>query len=493
MARHLEETDIPIEYKGMKYNVSPSALRSNNLTVELPEVKVLGKRKNKGYKSAFNPNGVGEFAGTIMNSPLQLADYAINRFIDAGKGEYGKTDYKHTPVQTTMQRVGETVSPTKWIGTIKTGFKESPWSENNPGLTGNPYLDMITDAFAMPTIAKTGKWGHGVARNIKHRNRHAYVTIDPVGYNDPVDRFKAYAKSILSGKDVDINAVNPSDRNSAGLYIVDRYTPYDRKRTFNMSKIARDEAWRKYLGLPSRERIYIDNGDGTVAYNMPKIQQLAGGIYKPYPKAKIVNGQTVDVMDQVTGAGGGLTRSDIYETVAPYTNAEGLRDIIGKQVIEDVWDLHPFSRAKDQVIGKLQSLVNKTADKTYKKLYDKLYSFDKPYHRFAYNYLGGSFLNKLRNSNSIKNSKTLNKLNKKLANFEVGPVLGGKPFKMHTELPYTKKYNKAFDIFSDLEQLKNKDPYSYYYGYEQAVPKGILDIKNFEPKPVIPKVIINNN
>lgn len=40
MARHLEETDIPIEYKGMKYNVSPSALRSNNLTVELPEVVV---------------------------------------------------------------------------------------------------------------------------------------------------------------------------------------------------------------------------------------------------------------------------------------------------------------------------------------------------------------------------------------------------------------------------------------------------------------------
>lgn len=145
MARHLEETDIPIEYKGMKYNISPSALRSNNLTVELPEVKVSGKRKNKGYKSAFDPNGAGEFAGTMMNSPLQLADYAINRFIDTGKGEYGKTDYKYTPVQTTMQRVGETLSPTRWIGTLRSGFKESPWSENNPGLTGNPYLDLVMD------------------------------------------------------------------------------------------------------------------------------------------------------------------------------------------------------------------------------------------------------------------------------------------------------------------------------------------------------------
>ena len=157
MARHLEETDIPIEYKGMKYNVSPSALRSNNLTVELPEVKVLGKRKNKGYKSAFDPNGAGEFAATIMNSPLQLADYAVNRFIDAGKGEHGKTNYRYTPVQTTMQRVGETFSPTRWAGTLKTGFKESPWSENNPGLTGNPYLDMISDALVIPSVIKKGK------------------------------------------------------------------------------------------------------------------------------------------------------------------------------------------------------------------------------------------------------------------------------------------------------------------------------------------------
>lgn len=145
MARHLEETDIPISYRGMKYNVSPSALRSNNLTVELPEVKVSGKRKNKGYKSAFDPNGAGEFAATMMNSPLQIADYAFNRFIDASKGEHGKTDYKYTPVQTTMQRVGETLSPTRWIGTLKSGFKESPWSENNPGLTGNPYLDLVAD------------------------------------------------------------------------------------------------------------------------------------------------------------------------------------------------------------------------------------------------------------------------------------------------------------------------------------------------------------
>lgn len=483
MARHLEETDIPIEYKGMKYNVSPSALRSNNLTVELPEIKVSGKRKNKGYKSVFNPNGAGEFATAILNSPLQLADYGFNRFIDAGKGEYGKTDYKYTPVQTTAQRIGETFSPTRWAGTLKTGFKESPWSENNPGLTGNPYLDMIADGFAMPTIAKTGKWGKGVGYNIKHRNKHAYVTIDPVGYNDPVSRFKEYASSILSGEDVDINFVNPSDRQGTPMYVVNSFKGGNNKRL--MTQIARDEAWRKYLQLPSRTDIYLPNGDGTYRYNIPKISELAGGEFKPYPANKIVDGVPVNVMDKVTGAGGGLTKSEVYETQAPYRNAQGIYDIIGKHVIEDDWDLHPFSRAEDQVIGKLQSLVNKTADKTYKGLYDKLYNFDKPYHRFAYNYLGGSFLNKLRNSNGIKNSKLLNKLNKKIANYEVGPILGGKPFKMHTEIPFTKKIKP---IAPDADGLYFGTPFEYRYGYEGNVPKGVLDISMFEPKSKINKL-----
>lgn len=480
MVRHLEETDIPIEYRGMKYNISPSALRSNNLTVELPEVKVSGKRKNKGYKSAFNPNGAGEFAAAMMNSPLQLGDYAFNRFIDASKGEYGKTDYKYTPVQTTMQRVGETFSPTRWAGTIKTGFKESPWSENNPGVTGNPYLDMIADGLALPTIAKTGKWGHGVVRNIKHRNRHAYVTIDPVGYNNPVDRFKAYAKSILSGEDVDIDAINPVDRSGTPMYVASSFEGGKNKRF--MTQIARDEAWRKYLQLPSRTDIYLPNGDGTYRYNIPKISELAGGKFKPHPTNKIVNGVPVDVMDKVTGAGGGLTKSEVYETQAPYKNAQGTHDIIGKHVIEDDWDLHPFSRAEDQVIDKLQSLVNKTADKTYQKLYDKLYSFDRPYRNITYNYLGGSFLNKLRNSNGIKNSKIINKLNKKLANFEVGPILGGKPFKMHSEIPYTKKMKS---VLPDADGLYFGTPFEYLYGYEGNVPKGILDASMFEPKSKI--------
>lgn len=160
MARHLEETDIPIEYKGMKYNVSPSALRSNNLTVELPEVKVLGKRKNKGYKSAFNPNGAGEFAGTILNTPLMLADRGANAIGISG-----------TPVQTVVQRVGETFSPTRWIGTARSGFKESPWSENNPGLTGDPYLDTIIDIGVGGFGIKGGKYIKNLRQNIELTNK----------------------------------------------------------------------------------------------------------------------------------------------------------------------------------------------------------------------------------------------------------------------------------------------------------------------------------
>ena len=82
MARHLEETDIPIEYKGMKYNVSPSALRSNNITVELPEVKVSGKRKNKGYKSVYDkdPVNVSKITKGIGNLAAYTKAYLNSKF-----------------------------------------------------------------------------------------------------------------------------------------------------------------------------------------------------------------------------------------------------------------------------------------------------------------------------------------------------------------------------------------------------------------------------
>lgn len=220
MARHLEETDIPIEYRGMKYNVSPSALRSNNLTVELPEVKVLGKRKNKGYKSAFDPNGAGEFVGAMMNSPLQLGDYAFNRFIDASKGEHGKTDYRYTPVQTTVQRVGETVSPTRWIGTARSGFKKSLWNEDNPGLWGDKNLDMMTDLIIGAGLTKVPY--RKIATNVSNTaNSYKYLKAIEKA---PINSDKLLNDAMLN----DLNFVNGAIRNNRV-----KYAPHNRIQVGN--------------------------------------------------------------------------------------------------------------------------------------------------------------------------------------------------------------------------------------------------------------------
>ena len=82
MARHLEETDIPIEYKGMKYNVFPSALHSNNLTVELPEVVVrptTPQTNDKAYYQRWLMRQVNRGGRNMSSSDREAYDRMMQR------------------------------------------------------------------------------------------------------------------------------------------------------------------------------------------------------------------------------------------------------------------------------------------------------------------------------------------------------------------------------------------------------------------------------
>lgn len=103
MANHLEEINVPVEYNGMKYNVSPSALHSNNLIVELPGITVKGKRKKtynvstggQNYKSSYDRNFVKNTFEPIIDFIPGIGD--AKQAFEAGEQLYNK-DYNNAAI-----------------------------------------------------------------------------------------------------------------------------------------------------------------------------------------------------------------------------------------------------------------------------------------------------------------------------------------------------------------------------------------------------------
>lgn len=253
-----------------------------------------------------------------------------------------------------------------------------------------------------------------------YRAYHAYNNISPFGYEEPLQR----GKSLLNGMLQDAKYSEKSLEELSGN--VPPFSPYLPGWIKNSDKIeaaARDDAFRMYLGMKPRFNMYKRNSDGTYRYNMDNIMKMSKGTWKPIPH---------DNLDFVTGAGGGLTRQDVIH----------LDNDNNVYRIEDVWDLHPFSRSDDHIAQKYTDYIATKASNLYQSMYDKLYR-----NKFAYNYLGGKYLNKLRfldapfiglskrdTGYGYKPSKLLSAISEKAKNFEAGPLLGGKPFKMRTDL-----------------------------------------------------------
>lgn len=450
--RSLDET-IPVTVNDNKYNIHRNAIGSKNLTVTTPEVVVTGKKKQP-YRSAFDPTA----AWDIPHAGLELI----------GKGmSYITPDW--------MEKAMPYLSPSQYVGMLQ--GKGLPGSKTNDGFGSskqdqylNEMFDLLTSKvpIAKATL-KTSRWGYGVGRNIKHRNEHAYATISPFGYDNPSTRFKAYAKSILSGEPVYDHLGKPKTFDQQVKSYLGPSYGNNNARTV-VANIARDEAWRKYLRLPSlleskgQQPVYIPNDNGTFRYNMNHLIHIANknnGELIPYLK----DSSEGRVHDWITGAGGGVNQ--VLTELGPGVGADALNRY-GKGIMRDTWDLHPFkdsTSGESKFIKQYKDKVAETAGKSYQKVYDSLYSFEKPYGRFAYNHLGGRYLNRLRYGDApfpglVRNesgfgynvSPILQKIFNKISNKEVGLILGGKPFTL--EQPF--KYTKKFDINASTNDVKYK-------------------------------------
>ena len=97
---------------GSVYNVNPNVANSKEITVTTPEIEIVGKNPNFYGGSAFRPN-----------ETINLLDKFMGNTV-------GKVIQPVTKIPGVSQ-VLRTLTPSNWIGTIRTGA--APWSENNPG------------------------------------------------------------------------------------------------------------------------------------------------------------------------------------------------------------------------------------------------------------------------------------------------------------------------------------------------------------------------
>lgn len=102
----------------------------------------------------------------------------------------------------------------------------------------------------------------------------------------------------------------------------------------------RNQAWAKAMRqTPSKNHtLYIDNGDGTVRYNMDVVNSALKQ-YKINPKTGLPTNQTIGVRGW-NGVYKNNGRS--WDTLTTNGGFVGTQNIGGKTYIIDKWDLQPF-------------------------------------------------------------------------------------------------------------------------------------------------------
>lgn len=410
-------------------------------TMMLPEITIT-KANPKNYRSVYDANAAIDGFNTLTLGGLNNLDPTqwARRMYDLPKTLFGPMRFS-----TYMDR---------WIngneGLVSSNFQQQhPWYSAGINLLGGAAL------------VGGSTQGPRIVHNIANRNQFFYKYLTPFSYDHPLKRGLNVAQKILTEPKINLpqdftpswmgKINNGIGKGSHGTYI--GYIPEDiiakaelngientpeyidyALRLSRLENKFRDAAFRKYLNLPERDPLYIANQDGTFSYNLPYIEEQ-------YAKSglKIDTSNMNLGVDWITGNGGNL------ESTKNISFGHGIGSDSSKsfsmQEMIDTWDLHPFRRAEDQLSKKYEDFVRKTADKIYTGLYYKLYAFNKPFKHLpsGYNWLGGKQLNKLRNSNEVPLQSTINKISKKLENFEVGPVMGGKPFVMKTNIPLTRR------------------------------------------------------
>ena len=306
--------------------------------------------------------------------------------------------------------------------------------------------------------------------------KHIFENISPIGYDNPMSRIKEAFMSALSGAKADID--NPSWFNNKSAQDLSTYNVGITKNDFTQHALeARFDAWRKYLGLPQKFNTWRESPIVKGAYTDTKgIVNL-----KVLPKIQSV--------DFVNSAGGNVANS-----IEEFATRSIKGQKYGVSHIRDTWDLHPWSRLKENIIEDkvLRPFYNSTIGLVNRKIANKIDKFiknnaydNKAIQKFidengeeglehlsdiieefsSTKTIKGKLANKIRGLEDVfkdrsyytidKNSrisKITNVLSDKIKNFEASTLIpGAKPFKIAYDIPWTNK------VFPNNEMVKGFD------------------------------------
>lgn len=275
----------------------------------------------------------------------------------------------------------------------------------------------------------------GIANNLRPQSirNYTYVSKAPIGYGGKKDALIRFIDGISSGKPADID--NPwwfTRQQAKGLdeYAVYPKTLSDAERESYLADFednalkARADMWRIYNHIPQKYGTFTPSKLHKGAYTAEKsIKDL-----KYIPSQ--IEGQPQS--DFVTTVGGNIGIPEVKHLGWGRTPKDNIRQW-GITITNDWFDLHPFSRPDDRIIKKyVQPLFEKAVATPIKKVTGK--TIKTPEFNF------------------------LKPLEDKVANFEVGKLIGSDPVLVQYDIPWTQEAKFIEDANGNPTFLKTYTP-----------------------------------
>ena len=378
-------------------------------------------------------------------------------------------------------RFGKIHTAKEYEDYIKNGTDEISRFDGTPlsrGLSGaDPIGQLVVEnaIFNKPLRYIGGKVFNALRQTLVPSNRaaHVYVNVSPSSYYGHTSEIKGAVKDMLKGVKADVSKPKWKIKDPLENYMMQ----YDEKVANNIGTTFRDAAWKKYLGVSDGSPYYVKNKNGTWSYNLDEIEKLTkngikfGEFYGP-TETPIV------APDFLTSAGGNLSLK-----VDKLNHNLGGSENLKRYVFKDRWDLHPYSRDNGTIskrVGRSMGLL---------KGYE---SVNEAAGNFVRNKLG-NYIGPLKNFPDPK-LKVIDKIDKFGRNFEIGKVLGGKPFDMETKMyarEVIKKTEPGSKVPFTIEDKPIRDrvitDYLDSYEYPENINTNIKELFNNNMKELINK------